>query len=533
MLRCDLTNKQLLKRFRTECQLKKGGFGVVHKALDTNLHKDVEIKFSNSEGHEILLKEVVIIQQIPEYERSPYIAYYESYGQITDSFSGENYLVIQFYKEGSLSDLNKDVKLTLEQRHFILEGLLKGIKFLHDNNIIHCDLKPGNILMAKDDDAGEDERYVPKIADFGISKLVDPDKSRYSNTGGGTPAYASPEQVKVENIRKNSDLWSFGVIAFQLYTGNLPFNKTPSSESEYLEQIKDFVIPDSINSIPEPWQEIIRNCLKVNPDERIKSSDECLEKIAEYKENGIISSDAPEVVQNNNVDEENTIYINSNSIEQFEKRFEDCEKILSEDSVDFTQEVKSKEKDKKQDDKKAQYGKSSEKWKKVAYSVVIVSALSILGITNVNKIISNHSKPSFPEKYWKAEDEAKQAFNNGRHGIQFISGEADIIFRHSDRSLGGIVSTMKRNPQFELHIIGHTDNFGDPEGNLDLSVSRANAVRQYLISAGVDSVRLYASGKGDTQPIETNETDEGRAENRRIEFLVTSNGNLFFKTEKD
>ena len=69
-------------------------------------------------------------------------------------------------------------------------------------------------------------------------------------------------------------------------------------------------------------------------------------------------------------------------------------------------------------------------------------------------------------------------------------------------------------------IIGHTDSQGTPEGNLEISRNRADAVRVYLIDAGVDPLRVNSDGRGDTEPVADNETEEGRAANRRIEFLV-------------
>ncbi len=86
--------------------------------------------------------------------------------------------------------------------------------------------------------------------------------------------------------------------------------------------------------------------------------------------------------------------------------------------------------------------------------------------------------------------------------------------------LDAIVDILKQNPQFKIEISGHTDNVGTDESNLVLSQNRANAVVKYLISKGIPKERLIAKGYGKTKPIANNQTEEGRAQNRRVEFKI-------------
>jgi serine/threonine protein kinase len=168
--------------------------------------------------------------------------------------------------------------LSVEQKQSILTQILSGIEFLHNNGIIHRDLKPQNILIVK-----RGNEYIPKITDFGISKQLDVNKSSvFSNSiaGAGTLAYASPEQLGDRTIRKNADLWSFGVIAYQTLSGSLPFTTgahvvtSEEGRMELFQQIKSGVLPAIINSIAEPWQKLIRACLVSDPDKRIKNTQE-------------------------------------------------------------------------------------------------------------------------------------------------------------------------------------------------------------------------------------------------------------------
>lgn len=103
----------------------------------------------------------------------------------------------------------------------------------------------------------------------------------------------------------------------------------------------------------------------------------------------------------------------------------------------------------------------------------------------------------------------------------------DILFDYdqatlkqdSDKQLQHIVSLLLQNPDLKIEIQGHTDNVGEAEYNLTLSEQRANTVFQYLKLFGISSERLLAKGYGETQPVSSNDTEEGRAKNRRVELV--------------
>lgn len=105
--------------------------------------------------------------------------------------------------------------------------------------------------------------------------------------------------------------------------------------------------------------------------------------------------------------------------------------------------------------------------------------------------------------------------------VLFETGKS-ILRPESNRALNDLVEILKLKPKMIIEISGHTDNIGSPEANLKLSLERANAVRNYLIQHGIAPTRLTAKGYGDTQPVETNDTDLGRAQNRRTEVRIIS-----------
>lgn len=119
----------------------------------------------------------------------------------------------------------------------------------------------------------------------------------------------------------------------------------------------------------------------------------------------------------------------------------------------------------------------------------------------------------------EVKEEAKRVFERALKGIQFETGK-DIIKKTSFPVLDDVVKVMKNNPTYMLDINGHTDNQGDDQANMVLSQKRAEAVKAYLEKKGISGSRLSAHGFGETQPKASNDTPEGQAENRRVEFLV-------------
>ncbi|MDR3261605.1 MAG: serine/threonine protein kinase, partial [Tannerella sp.] len=266
-------------------KLGEGGFGSVFKTYDTYRDRWVAMKIAkvNPQYESLRLrKEVEMASQLPIH---PNIAYYEECYTFP-SFDGEyDFGVLQFYEDGNLFQLLKKEKLSFSQKASVLKQILAGLEFLHANGIIHRDLKPQNILMVK-----RGSEYIPKITDFGISKKLDVNRSSvFSNSiaGAGTLAYSSPEQLGDREIRKNTDLWSFGVIAFQTFTGQLPFTTGEyattgeSGRQELFRQINSGELPEAALQIPEPWQTLIRRCLITNPATRIKNTAEAKDILAE------------------------------------------------------------------------------------------------------------------------------------------------------------------------------------------------------------------------------------------------------------
>ncbi len=250
-------------------RLGAGAFGSVYKAYDNINDSYVALKISavDPTHQELRLRNEVDKAHNLCHKN---IARYETCYTFATLSGDIDVAVMRYYEDGSLDNFLRRGNLSYEERNNILTQLLEGIAYLHSHDIIHRDLKPQNVLMVHH--AG---RYIPKIADFGISKQLDSGESSLVNNSllGGTRSYASPEQLRERALRKNTDLWSFGVIAYQVLTGELPFASSDaslSSEEQYavqLRQIFNGELPAGIERIAEPWQSVIRACLLITTSE--------------------------------------------------------------------------------------------------------------------------------------------------------------------------------------------------------------------------------------------------------------------------
>ena len=276
-----MTQQEFSKRYVYDAstdELGGGGFAHVYKAWDNEEECFVALKIQpvDSRYPDLRLKNEV---DRAASLRHPNVARYKACYTFSTFDGNKDIAVMSYYEHGSLDKLLCSQRLTDAEREDILKQILAGVDYLHSQGIIHRDLKPQNILVLH-----HGGRYVPKITDFGISKqLADGESSAVHNSIlGGTYSYASPEQLKETTIRKNTDLWSFGVIAYQMFAGVLPFNCgtfSPTSQEGRLEQFRQMtsgVLPEALNNMPEPWQTLIRECLVVDNTQRLTHVADCM-----------------------------------------------------------------------------------------------------------------------------------------------------------------------------------------------------------------------------------------------------------------
>lgn len=248
-------------------QLGRGGFGEVWlaerktKFVTTNVA--VKLPFAGQVDIDIIKQEAQIWARASGHPNIlPIIE--------ADEYDGQILIVSEYATDGSLDDLLKHNKGTLpfSKSLLILDGIVSGLEFLHSKGIIHRDLKPANILLQGD---------VPRVTDFGISRIMK--TTAESMNVAGTPLYMAPEAFDRKR-NAQTDIWSIGVIAYQLLTGRYPFEENNIADLMSAIVLKE---PNSIpDSVPRPLQDIINKSIEKSTSKRYQSASELKSDLRAY-----------------------------------------------------------------------------------------------------------------------------------------------------------------------------------------------------------------------------------------------------------
>ena len=229
----SLTLNQIIDaRYRVVRRLGEGGMSYVYQGRDQVSNTDVAIKvltprLANDPGSvERLKREALLAMRFDHPNVSRILQVGETDGVL--------YLIMPYLRGESLNDAEaRRGPYPVDEAVMLLVQACQGLQHAHDVGVIHRDLKPENIMLVPDDSVPGGIRAV--VMDFGLGKAIqpDPDLVRLTQTGIilGTPEFMSPEQVRGDKIDGRSDIFSLGVVAFELFTGQLPFQGRTSQES--------------------------------------------------------------------------------------------------------------------------------------------------------------------------------------------------------------------------------------------------------------------------------------------------------------
>jgi serine/threonine protein kinase/TPR repeat protein len=274
-----------------------GSFGTVYKAYDTFLSKDVAIKIALvkhlGKREFSLLEEYNIIKSLEDHKN---IANYTKVFRFESPSGLHDYAIMQYYPDGNLSDYLKRHSLSIEKKEQLILDILDGVTFLHKNKVIHRDLKPSNILIVN-----RKGNLTPKITDFGISKkALSVKASRFTSSFvGGTLQYGSPEQHRGEPLKYNTDLWSFGVIVYEIFIEKPLFGS--KEQNTIIQNVLNKDVDFELKKLPQKWQEVASACLLRDPSERVQNTDKLWE-ILNHSEEETIVLDISNNNQNNKTD---------------------------------------------------------------------------------------------------------------------------------------------------------------------------------------------------------------------------------------
>jgi serine/threonine protein kinase len=256
-----------------------GGFSNVFKAKDTIHENEVAIKISPVNpawGGFTLKREVEIVNSLQPIHKN--IARYESCYRFTNLSGSTDFAILKFYELGNLDKFLINNALNIDEKEYIIRGILSGVAFLHQKKIIHRDLKASNILIAK-----EKEVLVPKITDFGQARKTAREALMENSAIAVSYHYAAPEQIDNKEILMNVDLWSVGILIYRIMTGQLPFRSdAPETTLTMLQKIKNVDLPKDLYDLPEPYKSLILKCLVKDVKKRVQKAEDLLKLMDDY-----------------------------------------------------------------------------------------------------------------------------------------------------------------------------------------------------------------------------------------------------------
>jgi len=272
----EIFEGQNISHYKILKKLGEGGMGVVYKAEDTKLHRSVALKFlptsltSNKEAKERFVKEARAASGLDH----PNIC---TIHEIDETEEGRMFISMGYYEGMTLNKIIAKGQINIDEIIEIAIQTTSGLAKAHQRGIIHRDIKPANLVVTNDGQV--------KILDFGIAKLIGESKSTHENLQIGTIVHISPEQLRGENFDHRSDIWSLGVVIYEMLTGRLPF------VGEYDQAIIYSILneePDPIknhrNEVPKALEDIVMKAMSKNVDDRYQNIEDMQKELIDCME---------------------------------------------------------------------------------------------------------------------------------------------------------------------------------------------------------------------------------------------------------
>ncbi|MEU5559691.1 protein kinase [Streptomyces globisporus] len=269
-------------RYQLRDLLGEGGMASVYLAYDSALDRQVAIKTLHTElGREQSFRERFRreAQAVAKLQHTNIVSVFDT-GE--DELGGAlmPYIVMEYVEGQPLgsvlaADIRTHGAMPADKALKVTADVLAALETSHEMGLVHRDIKPGNVMMTK--------RGVVKVMDFGIARAMQSGVTSMTQTGMvvGTPQYLSPEQALGRGVDARSDLYSVGIMLFQLLTGRIPFDADSPLAIAYAHVQEEPVAPSSINrSVTPAMDALVARALKKNPNERFPSAAAMRDEIA-------------------------------------------------------------------------------------------------------------------------------------------------------------------------------------------------------------------------------------------------------------
>ncbi|MCT2589058.1 protein kinase [Streptomyces sp. N2-109] len=285
-------------RFQLQSLLGAGGMASVYLAYDSVLDRQVAVKTLHTElGREASFRERFRreAQSVAKLTHTNIVSVYDS-GEDEIDGSMVPYIVMEYVEGKPLRTvLDEDVAqfgaMPADKALKITSDVLAALEVSHEMGLVHRDIKPGNVMVTK--------RGVVKVMDFGIARAMQSGVTSMTQTGMvvGTPQYLSPEQALGRGVDARSDLYSVGIMLFELMTGRLPFDADSPLAIAYAHVQEEPVAPSTINQVVPPAVDaLVARTLKKNPNERFPSAEAMRDECSRISGSGTASGAAPIII---------------------------------------------------------------------------------------------------------------------------------------------------------------------------------------------------------------------------------------------
>lgn len=281
-------NPILNDRYRLIEQIGAGGMAVIYRGQDLELERQVAIKVLRPS----LVGDPEFLARFKREARSaaklahPNIVMVHDVGQDGPS---THYIVMEYIRGQNLKQiLRAQGALDVDGALAVAIESCKGVGYAHRAELVHCDIKPQNILMTPD--------KMIKVADFGIARALSGGKAEKEELVWGSPHYFSPEQAAGESPTPASDVYSIGIVLFELLTGRLPFTGSNYHElaMAHLQQTPPSIL-DIDPSLPVELDRIIRKVMDKEPSNRYRTGDQLGRILKSYRDQGLHQTSSFEV----------------------------------------------------------------------------------------------------------------------------------------------------------------------------------------------------------------------------------------------